>query len=118
MEVEVNRKPAGTKLTIMALLGGVLCAQSPAAVADEMPAMDVRVLCRAEAQDVADGPVKTCLADEERARAVLHSKWTQFATDSRATCVNMATETAGLQSYVELLSCLEIAKDAKSLPAE
>ena len=110
---------SATNLSVLAFLAGIYVCAVSNAVADEVPGMDVRVLCRAEAQaDLADGAVKTCQADEQRAREVLLTRWTQFASGSRATCVEMATGTAGLQSYVELLSCLDMLKDAKSLPAE
>jgi hypothetical protein len=59
---------------------------------------------------------RPCLADEQRAHESLVSKWTRFAPENRANCVQAATDVAGAQSYVELLTCLQVAKDVKRLP--
>jgi hypothetical protein len=91
-----------------------LCAQQAIAGADEVPPLDVNKSCRADAYR-GSGPDATCLADEKKAREVLVSQWTQFAPESRANCVQAATDIAGAQSYVELLTCLQMAKDVKSL---
>ena len=88
------------------------------AIADDAPSLDVRTTCRAEAQgDPGAGAATACLADEQRARDTLVSQWTQFARATRERCVQEATGIAGIQSYVELLSCLQIAKDVKELPS-
>jgi hypothetical protein len=87
------------------------------ATADDVPSFDVRTTCRAEAQgDAAAGAATVCLADEQRARDTLVSQWTQFAAATRDRCVQEAAGIAGIQSYIELLSCLQIAKDVKDLP--
>jgi hypothetical protein len=70
-------------------------------------------------QGWAAGPDQTLhrhVADEQNARATLVSQWTQFAPDSRSRCMQMVGDPAGPQSYVELLTCLQMAKDVKSLP--
>jgi len=88
-----------------------------AAAAQEVPTLDVGSLCRAQAkaaQDLGDA----CLADEKRARNDLVRQWAQFSPDSRARCTGIAKSIAGAQSYVELLTCLQIAKDVKSLPKQ
>lgn len=36
----------------------------------------------------------------------------QFAEPDKAECLQSATDVAGTQSYVELLTCLEVAQDA------
>lgn len=88
-----------------------------AAVAQEVPKLDVTPLCRAQAkasQDLADA----CLADEKKAQDELVRRWAQFASADKARCTGMAKSIAGAQSYVELLTCLQIALDVKSLPKQ
>jgi hypothetical protein len=87
------------------------------AVAQEVPTLDVVPLCRAQAkasQDLADA----CLADEKKARDELVRRWAQFASADKARCTGMAKSIAGAQSYVELLTCLQIALDVKGLPKQ
>ena len=96
-----------------------VCVQPLAAVADEVPTLDVRKSCRADVQAYpGGGSAADCLADEQKAREVLVSQWTQFEPKSRTSCVQMVNDIAGTQSYVELLSCLQNAKDAKTLPKD
>jgi hypothetical protein len=107
--------PKSSMLISLAILS--LGAQLSAAVADEVPTLDVRTMCGAEAQgDPTAGAATACLADERRAREALGTQWSQFAAANRERCVQMATGIAGVQSYVELLSCLQIAKEVKGLP--
>ena len=87
------------------------------AVAQEVPTFDVGPLCRAQAK-AAPELGQACMADEKKAREDLVRQWAQFAPDSKASCTQLATGIAGIRSYVELLTCLQIAKDVKSLPKQ
>lgn len=109
-----------TRLIVLAAIAAAtLFTQSLSAVADEVPTLDVRTSCRAAAQAYPGGGGNTaCLADEQKARDTLVSQWTQFAPESRMRCTKMVTNIAGAQSYVELLSCLQVAKDVKTLPKD
>ena len=90
--------------------------QPMVAFADEVPTYDVRATCRAEAQDVASfGTAATCMTQEQKARETLVSQWGQFAPESRTTC--MEAQAGFSPSYVELLTCLQIAKEVKGLPS-
>jgi hypothetical protein len=96
-----------------------VCIQPLAAVADEAPTFDVRKSCHADIQvDPGVSNVTACLADEQKAREVLVGKWTQFAPDSKAMCTQLVNDIAGTQSYVELLTCLEVEMAAKTLPKD
>lgn len=87
------------------------------AAAQDVPAFDVGPLCRAEAKQAPElsGP---CMADQKKAREDLVRQWAQFPPESRSKCIRMVSSVAGLQSYVELLTCLQMDRDVKSLPKE
>ena len=103
--------------TLVSIAFMSLCMQQVIAGADEIPAFDVSKSCRTDAQAYpTGGGDASCLADEQKAKEVLVSQWPQFAPESRANCMQAATDIAGAQSYVELLTCLQMAKDVKSLP--
>ena len=90
--------------------------QPMVAFADEVPTYDVRATCRGEAQDVATfGTAATCMTQEQEARETLVSQWGQFAPESRTTC--MEAQAGFSPSYVELLTCLQIAQEVKGLPS-
>ena len=108
------------KLVIRAALAaGSLGAPVSVAVADEVPSYDVRKSCEVDLQSYSTAQTNSgCLADEQSARATLVSQWTQFTPESRSRCSQMVGSVAGPQSCVELLTCLQIAKDVKGLPKE
>src|SRR5690242_6706809 len=106
---------------LIGIVAAALGVQIHTAIADEVPTFDIRKSCKADVQAYqsnASGQASStgCLKDEENARTTLVSQWTQFAADSRTRCVRMVGDGAASQSYVELLTCLQIAKDAKGLP--
>jgi hypothetical protein len=57
---------------------------------------------------------KACLADESTAQDTLRQNWSKYAATDKSQCIGMAT-TGGPASYVELLSCLEIMRDARNI---
>jgi hypothetical protein len=57
---------------------------------------------------------EACLGDETTAQDTLKQNWSKYAANDKTTCIGMTT-TGGPASYVELLSCLEILRDAKSI---
>ncbi len=87
-----------------------------AAFADDMPRFDIRPSCRAAAS-LTPASLDSCLRDEENARAALGGSWNQFAAPDRTRC-RQETETGGSPSYVELLTCLQMARDARNLPRD
>jgi len=101
-----------------ALLAATLLALVPA-FADDVPKLDVGATCRAGAQAYpGGGGEKACLADEQDARGTLSRQWSEYSAESRTRCTRMVNDIAGTQSYIELLSCLEMAKDAQRLPKD
>src|SRR5262249_54721161 len=114
----------------LSLIFGICCAVAFGAqvyrvAADEVPTYDIEKACKTDTQAY-QGPgtaapgsntASFCVADERTARATLVSQWTQFAPDSKSECMQVVGNVdVGLQSYVELLTCLQMAKDVKSLP--
>jgi hypothetical protein len=57
---------------------------------------------------------QACLADENAARDTLKQNWSKYAGTDKTLCLGMET-TGGPASYVELLSCLEINRDARDI---
>jgi hypothetical protein len=89
------------------------------AAPDDVPTFDVAATCRTEAQvDPGAGDVATCMSNEQKARETLANQWEQFSQASKATCLQTAADGRLVRSYVELLLCLQLAKDVKGLPEE
>ena len=88
------------------------------AVADDVPALNVEPGCRAAARMGdrlnSDASLRQCLADEKGAREELEKEWAQFSPALRQRCV-ATTYSGGSSSYVEVLVCLQMARDAAKL---
>jgi hypothetical protein len=82
-------------------------------IADNVPKFDIARSCSYEgsSKDV----VAKCVEDEVAARAELPPLWIQSSVANRASCVRETT-IDGSPSYVELLTCLEMARDVKKAP--
>ena len=89
----------------------------PHAVHGGVPNLDIVSTCR-DVQDIAGtGSPATCAADEQSARDELTKSWAKFPPVERTRCTELSSM-RGFQSYVELLTCLEMAGDAKNLPLQ
>jgi hypothetical protein len=92
---------------VILALGGTLLLS----VADQVPSLNVEPACRAAAKMgdslSLDTTLRQCLADEKSAE----KDWTQFAPALRQRCV-ATTQTGGDPSYVEVLVCLQMGRDA------
>ncbi len=86
----------------------------PAAAAEGPPKLDVTESCNAAARGAlsAGRDREACLADEHTAEATLGQSWSKFSDADKTQCIGNV-KTGGPPSYVELLSCLEVMKDAK-----
>jgi hypothetical protein len=85
-------------------------------VVDRVPDLNFEPLCReAATEDLGiKGDVATCRQDESEARDQLAKQWSEFDAADRARCVRLST-TDRTASYVEVLTCLELNRDAKSM---
>ena len=86
--------------------------------ADQIPKFDTDASCHAAAaaSTVINRNEDVCKKDERDARAKMEQQWAQFTPAERVHCVSLS-KLGGFPSYVELLTCLEMAADAKKLPA-
>jgi hypothetical protein len=83
---------------------------SPITVSDTVPRFDVAKECRFETASTSD--FDKCAQDEAAALQQLRMEWSQFASTDRAACTGDAT-IGGVESYVDLLTCLELAKELR-----
>ncbi|MFN3657465.1 MAG: hypothetical protein ACK4UO_09460 [Pseudolabrys sp.] len=100
-----------------ALLPILLVAAHAALAADIVPTFDIEPSCRA-AGDASPAPgrdAESCRRDERDARSKLEQDWSKYRTADRARCVQL-TMIGGKPSYVEVLTCLEMARDVEALP--
>jgi hypothetical protein len=57
---------------------------------------------------------EACLADENAALKTLTENWSKYTAGDKTLCIGMES-TGGPASYVELLSCLEVNRDARDI---
>jgi len=102
-----------------ALLPIILTASHIVLAADGPPKFDVERTCRpAAAAGVLPGrDSSACQNDEKGARDKLQQEWAQFSATQRNQCAGFA-RLGSAPSYVELLTCLEMAKQSSELPPE
>jgi hypothetical protein len=60
---------------------------------------------------------KNCLDSEHATRDELAKQWSSFSAIDKTACTNEATM-GGESSYTELLTCLEMARDVRTLHSE
>jgi hypothetical protein len=90
--------------------------QVAVALADAPPKLDVTTTCNAASQyAISAGRDKdACMGDERTAETTLAHNWSKYSADDKSQCVG-TVKTGGPSSYVELLSCIEVSRDAKQL---
>jgi hypothetical protein len=104
---------------IMLALFPIILATQIVLAADSAPKFDVEWTCRAAAVSGVPGRDSTsCQRDEQDARSKLEQDWSQYSAAQRNHCDGLVTDPGGAPSYVELLTCLEMAKQAKELPED
>jgi hypothetical protein len=93
----------------------ILATLSPIAVSDTVPKFDTVRECRIEGGPSVD--LARCSRDEAAALRQLQEAWARYSGADRKDCTIEAT-IGDFASYVELLSCLEMARDAKSADSD
>ena len=92
------------------------------AVGDHVPRFNVEPVCKGIAEQggvtFRDPSVaqekKNCIEREEVVREQVAKQWSSFLPADRTHCVN-ETMMGGQSSYTELLTCLEMARDARAM---
>jgi hypothetical protein len=104
-----------TKIAVVILM---LALPAAIAHADSPPKLNVTPSCEAAARGAitAGRDKDSCLNDEQTAESVLAQNWSKYDPADKTQCVGNV-KTGGPASYVELLSCLEIMRDAKTIRA-
>jgi hypothetical protein len=103
-----------------ALLSIIAATQLAMPVVDNVPTLNVAASCRAAAEinratGLADAQnYDGCMRDEESARQELLPIWTSFKAPDRVRCSDEASS-GGVYSYVELLVCLQMAREAAAV---
>ena len=87
----------------------ILATLSPVAVSDTVPKFDIVRECRFEGGSTDE--FGRCSQDEAAALEQLKANWVEFTGVDKSTCLSVAM-VAGFASYVELLTCLEMAREA------
>jgi len=110
-------------VSVISFIGAVIAPLTAASAgAGGPPELDVRLSCRAADRalvyagtDKPRADAQACLDDERTARDALAKAWASFSPIDRTQCVGM-NRTGGPPSYVELLTCLEVMRDATKIP--
>jgi hypothetical protein len=100
--------------TIVAML---LLASASIAFAQGVPTINIDPTCRAAAKGSAgmQQDFDSCRKSEQAARDVLVQQWASFLAADRGSCYRLTT-TGTPGTYTELLTCLEMKRDARKLP--
>jgi hypothetical protein len=89
-------------------------------VADQVPRLDVTPSCRASANGIlgVKQDIESCMQSENAARDQLAQQWRTFAAADRQSCTTLTTLRGTGGTYTELITCLEMKRDAAKLPKE
>jgi len=99
------------------LFAAMLLASVGIAAAQGVPTIDIGPSCRAAAKGSVglQQDYDSCRKSEEAARDILVKQWASFLASDRGSCHRLTT-TGTPGTYTELLTCLEMLRDARKLP--
>jgi len=104
-------------LALVAVMAGSATAARAgrsSASASAVPTFDVRPSCKTGVDAGIRKDIQACLDSENNSRAELVKHWDEFKPGDRTLCINAAS-TGGSATYTELITCLEMLRDAKAL---
>jgi hypothetical protein len=92
-------------------------ASATVAAAQGVPTIDIGPTCRAAAKGSAgvNQDYDSCRKSEDAARDILVQQWNSYLAADRGSCYRLTT-TGTPGTYTELLTCLEMKRDARKLP--
>ena len=101
-------------LVLLATLGA-----NAAAAQSSVPALDLTATCRPLDRNDSSIQIDTprCLQSENDARAKLVASWASYPAADRGLCTQTA-RMGGFESYVQLLTCLELRQDVAKGPVQ
>jgi len=102
-----------------ALLPAFVAASHLVLAAQDVPRLNIEPSCQAATESAAteNRTVDACLRDEQAARNDLEKQWESYTEAEQARCLRLSNQ-GGAPSYVELLTCLQLAKASQQLPSE
>jgi len=80
---------------------------APAKAADAVPKFNIAANCAQETAGAIAGGSEGCTRDENQAKNELVQSWSSYGAAAKRDCIS-ESRTGGEQSYVELLTCLEM----------
>ena len=103
----------------------ILGAQLVMPIADSVPDLNVEQVCDGIAKQggvtFRDPAIaqekKNCIDSEQVIRAEIAKQWSTFSPADKTSCVN-ESQMGGESSYTELLTCLEMARDVRTMRLE
>jgi hypothetical protein len=100
--------------SILALL---LLGSAGIAAAQGVPTINIAPTCQAAAKGSVgmQQDFDSCRKSEEAARDILVKEWNSYLAADRGSCFRLTT-TGTPGTYTELLTCLEMKRDARKLP--
>jgi hypothetical protein len=122
MRTMASLRKAALSLCLTGGLALVGCAEASAQpvgpakrfrIASGPPNFDIARTCRGATGEIGRTP-KTCLYDEESARSELAKGWSGYPPAERTRCSELAS-LPEFESYVELITCLELAAQVKAM---
>jgi hypothetical protein len=113
-----NIKPPGSIASIVILGSLFAVGFTGIAAAQSMPTINVAPSCKAAAAGYIGlaQEFDSCVRSEEAARKSLVKQWSTFQPADRTSCHRLTT-TGTPGTYTELLTCLEMRRDARALPS-
>jgi hypothetical protein len=114
--IRLSQRVNGERRVFMCAAISATLLSASIAAADGPPQLNVSQSCQAAARGaiIAGRDKEACLVDERLSQDQITKNWSQYAAADKTLCVGM-NKTGGPPSYVELLSCLEIMRDAKTV---
>ena len=99
----------------LAAIGATMIGAVVVAAAERVPVFNVEPSCRAAASRAGSPDYASiCLREEQQARDEIARLWPQFPAGDKARCVPLST-LGGTPTYTELLTCLEMVRDARRI---
>jgi hypothetical protein len=113
---DVIENGGSTRGDVMMQLAPLLLAGQLMTISDQPPQLNAEPSCMAAERAGLNGRTRdVCMNEENGAKSSLGEKWGQFSSAQQARCSTLV-RMGGSPSYVELLTCLEMAEQANKIP--